>query len=244
MQLADLVRRIRRGEKEAVKELVATYGSGVYQRAYERTKDKELAREAARQTFGQFVAIVQQQPEDDGWSLWFGDLIERNIATYAQISTDMRTIESELDQELDTARVAKPVAAPLRFDTDANEPVAPLRNAAETSYERAPQTKKGGLRDEIFDEAYQRSEIYDDPYQKKNKKPAKVKAEKPGKANRADKADKPAKGGSSHGLTIFLLIIVSVMLLWVVAGVAMSIGLIPTYDLGYTWFNANVFRLF
>ena len=162
MQLADLVRRIRRGEKEAVKELVATYGSGVYQRAYERTKDKELAREAARQTFGQFVAIVQQQPEDDGWSLWFGDLIERNIATYAQISTDMPTIESELDQELDTARVAKPVAAPLRFDTDANEPVAPLRNAAETSYERAPQTKKGGLRDEIFDEAYQRSEIYDD----------------------------------------------------------------------------------
>ena len=92
MQLSELVRRIRSGEKEAVKELVATYGSAVYQRAFERTGDKDLAREAARQTFGQFVAIVQQQQEDDGWNLWFGDLIERNISTYAQISTDMRTI--------------------------------------------------------------------------------------------------------------------------------------------------------
>ena len=117
MQLSELVRRIRRGEKEAVKELVAAYGSAVYQRAFERTGDKELARDAARQTFGQFVAIVQQQQEDDGWNLWFGDLIERNISTYAQISTDMRTIESELDHEIVTSATASapaPVAAPAK----------------------------------------------------------------------------------------------------------------------------------
>ena len=75
MSLEELVRRIRHGDKNAIKELVAAYGSAVYQRAFERTQDKELAREAARQTFGQFVAIVQQQSDEDGWSLWFGDLI-------------------------------------------------------------------------------------------------------------------------------------------------------------------------
>lgn len=237
MQLAELVRRIRRGEKEAVKELVATYGSGVYQRAYERTKDKELAREAARQTFGQFVAIVQQQPEDDGWSLWFGDLIERNIATYAQISTDMRTIESELDQELDLTCPPKPAAAPLRFEA-APEP-APVY--AEPAYDRAPQTAKSTPREENYSNSYQRDEIFDEPYQKKNQKKGKPEKIKPAKAEKPERA---ARGGSSRGSTIILLVIVSLMLLWVVAGVAMSIGLIPPYDLGYGWFNANVFRLF
>ena len=245
MQLAELVRRIRRGEKEAVKELVANYGSGVYQRAYERTKDKELAREAARQTFGQFVAIVQQQPEDDGWSLWFGDLIERNIATYAQISTDMRTIESELDQELEmSCPPPKPVAPPptLRFETEP-EP-APVYS--EPTFDRAPQTAKSAPREESFSNSYQRDEIFDEPYQKKNQKkgkPEKVKPEKI-KPAKAEKPERAARGGSSRGSTIILLIIVSLMLLWVVAGVAMSIGLIPPYDLGYSWFNANVFRLF
>ena len=240
MQLAELVRRIRRGEKEAVKELVATYGSGVYQRAFERTKDKELAREAARQTFGQFVAIVQQQPEDDGWSLWFGDLIERNISTYAQISTDMRTIESELDQELEmSCPPPKPVAPPptLRYETEP-EP-APVYS--EPTYDRAPQSAKSAPREESYSNSYQRDEIFDEPYQKKNRKQAKQPKVKPTKAEKAERA---ASSGSSRSSSIILLVIVSLMLLWVVAGVAMSLRLLPPYDLGYEWFNANVFRLF
>jgi len=100
MELEELVRRIRLGDKTAVKDLVAVYGNSVYLRALERTKDKQLAREAARQTFGQFVSIVQQQPAEDGWSLWFGDLIERNISAYAQIGDDMGYIEDELEREL------------------------------------------------------------------------------------------------------------------------------------------------
>ena len=144
MQLSELVRRIRSGEKEAVKELVATYGSAVYQRAFERTNDKELAREAARQTFGQFVAIVQQQPQDDGWTLWFGDLIERNISTYAQISTDMRTIESELDHELVqttpaySAAPAYPTAPAPAAQPAAKEPESFIWRAPEPE---APQRK-------------------------------------------------------------------------------------------------------
>ena len=244
MQLAELVRRIRSGEKEAVKELVATYGSGVYQRAFERTKDKELAREAARQTFGQFVAIVQQQPEDDGWSLWFGDLIERNISTYAQISTDMRTIESELDHELEmSCPPPKPVAPPptLRFETEP-EP-APVYS--ESTFDRAPQTAKSAPREESYTNNYQRDEIFDEPYQKKNRQKSKPQKMKPAKAEKAERAASGgSSGSSSHGSSIILLVIVSVMLLWVVAGVAMSLGLLPTYDLGYAWFNANVFRLF
>jgi hypothetical protein len=211
MQLEELVRRIRRGDKEAVKELVSAYGNSVYQRAYERTRDKELAREAARQTFGQFVAIVQQQPEDDGWSLWFGDLIERNIATYTQISTDMRTIESELDSEIlspVSAKSAPPAPGKPEFasksapDSDLDQPEPRPRG-------------KGGAETNV------REEIFDEPYQKKEKR---------------------RSGG--HGFSVVLLILVSLILLWVVAGVAMTMRWIPAFDLGYSWFNLHVFKLF
>jgi len=254
MQLSELVRRIRRGEKEAVKELVATYGSAVYQRAFERTNDKELAREAARQTFGQFVAVVQQQPEDDGWNLWFGDLIERNIATYAQISTDMLTIENELDHEIPdtapassfappTAAAAKPaVAEPESFvwrapepepvlprtaepeSPDWSEPQEPLPPLEPDKFKRKSRGRKADEKDggpeERVSSGSIRDEIFDEPYRKKD------------------------KGSAGHAISVVLLIIVSLMLLWVVAGVAMTLQWIPYYDLGFSWFNQHVFKLF
>ena len=246
MQLSELVRRIRRGEKEAVKELVAAYGSAVYQRAYERTGDKELAREAARQTFGQFVAIVQQQQEDDGWSLWFGDLIERNISTYAQISTDMRTIETELDHEIiDTAPapvVRKPVdqvedfsswraetqapasrksePEPLNWPTDQETDPAHIAQEPRQS-KRAPKKKdKARKGNERVHKDSVRDEIFDEQYKNRDKRSA------------------------SHAVSIVLLILVSLLLLWMVAGVAMTMKWVPWYDLGYQWFNTHVFKLF
>ncbi|HWQ97437.1 MAG TPA: hypothetical protein VN538_05005 [Clostridia bacterium] len=243
MQLSELVRRIRSGEKEAVKELVATYGSAVFQRAFERTGDKDLAREAARQTFGQFVAIVQQQPEDDGWNLWFGDLIERNISTYSQISTDMRTIESELDHEITgnmpvssimRPQVAKQPEAPAWEEEaepapaapsrkDEPDPLAwrseldPMQTRATEKPERIERVQKREPRQK---KESVRDEIYDESYQKK------------------------AKRSRGHGVSIFLLIIVSLLLLWIVAGVAMTLQWIPFYDLGFSWFNQHVFKLF
>jgi hypothetical protein len=214
MQLEELVLRIRRGDKEAVKELVSVYGSAVYHRAFERTHDKELAREAARQTFGQFVAIVQQQPDDDGWSLWFGDLIERNITTYAQISTDMRTIESELDQEIDTPPPPAPPAhaRPDPIDEPEDEIWRPT-NASQKAEKKPGKTKTGKQKKA-------KNEIFDGPY--KNQ----------------------PKAGKKHSLSILLLILLSMLLLWMVAGVAMAMRMIPAYDMGYTWFNQHVFKLF
>ena len=246
MQLSELVRRIRSGEKEAVKELVATYGSAVYQRAFERTGDKDLAREAARQTFGQFVAIVQQQQEDDGWNLWFGDLIERNISTYAQISTDMRTIESELDHEI-TGNM--PVSSITRPQIT-KEPEAP---AWDDEPEPAPAAPAAPSRRDEPDPLAWRSEL--DPMQpSKPEQPArKERDRKPEPRQKKDSVrdeifdesyQKKAKRSRGHGFSIFLLIVVTLLLLWVVAGVAMTLQWLPWYDLGFTWFNQHVFKLF
>lgn len=221
MGLEELVRRIRFGDKTAVKDLISIYGNAVYLRALERTQDKELAREAARQTFGQFVAVVQQQPEEDGWSLWFGDLIERNISAFAQIDPDMSLIENELERELygeqdvlpepqysqPSARIAQqPQPQPQRQPSGrvVPAPAAEQRDKASRSSGRS-------VRDEVFDEAYR-------PHKKKK------------------------RGGGT--LSVILLILVCLILLWVVGGVAMTMKWIPEYDLGYTWFNLNVFKLF
>ena len=223
MQLEELVRRIRHGDKSAIKELVATYGNAVYQRAFERTQDKELAREAARQTFGQFVTIVQQQPEDDGWSLWFGDLIERNISAYSQIGVDMRYIENELENELYQKPVAfsqqssypdsldyenpQPASRPASAPAPAN-PLPP--QAPEPAHEKGGRSGGRSIRDEVF----------------------------------ADHPETKAHKRSGQGFTVFVLVLICLLLVWVVAGVAMTMKWIPYYDLGYSWFNASVFRLF
>jgi hypothetical protein len=221
MQLEELVSRIRHGDKSAIKELVATYGNAVYQRAFERTQDKELAREAARQTFGQFVTIVQQQQEEDGWSLWFGDLIERNISAYSQIGVDMRYIENELENELyqqpaafsqqsaysEAPAYSQPPQKSAAAPSAAKQPPAPL---AEPARDKNARSNNRSIREEVF----------------------------------ADSGSTKGRKRSGQGFTVFVLILICLLLVWVVAGVAMTMKWIPYYDLGYSWFNASVFRLF
>lgn len=219
MGLEDLVLRIRMGDKAAVKDLISIYGNAVYLRAFERTQDKELAREAARQTFGQFVAVVQQQPDEDGWSLWFGDLIERNISAYAQIGPDMSLIEDELERELygGPEELPEPVSYEQPSARLASQPSQPQRQFERTSsdssepVDKASRSSGRSIRDEVFSESYR-------PRKKKKRR--------------------------SGAFSIILLILVCLILLWVVAGVAMTMKWIPEYDLGYTWFNLNVFKLF
>lgn len=230
MQLEELVSRIRHGDKSAIKELVATYGNAVYQRAFERTQDKELAREAARQTFGQFVTIVQQQQEEDGWSLWFGDLIERNISAYSQIGVDMRYIENELENELYQQPAAFSQQSAYSESSAYSEPSA---------YSQPPMQQKSAQ--PASSGGGKQSAPLAEPTRDKNAR----------SNNRSIREEVfadagPAKGRkrSGQGFTVFILVLICLLLVWVVAGVAMTMKWIPYYDLGYSWFNASVFRLF
>ena len=54
---------------------------------------------------------------------------------------------------------------------------------------------------------------------------------------------KPVRG-KSHGFLTFLLVLFLLVLLWMMAGVLMGLGYIPKFDLGYSWFNMNVFPFF
>ena len=53
-----------------------------------------------------------------------------------------------------------------------------------------------------------------------------------------------APRGRAHGFLTFLLVLFLLVLLWVLVGVLMGLGYLPKFDLGYGWFNTNVFPFF
>ena len=155
----------------------------------------------------------------------------------------MRTIESELDHEIvSSASVSAPApaAAPAK---PANEQDSFIwRPEAEPTQQRKPEPESFAWREPPEPL----------PPQKPGKKPRKERGKKEEPRVHKDSVrdeifdepyNKKAKSGG-HGFSIFLLIIVSLLLLWVVVGVAMTMQWIPYYELGFTWFNTNVFKLF
>ena len=56
--------------------------------------------------------------------------------------------------------------------------------------------------------------------------------------------DAPSVGHRWEIAVLLFLIVLVIILLWGVAGLWMQSGMIPRIDLGYTWFDRNVFPLF
>ena len=56
--------------------------------------------------------------------------------------------------------------------------------------------------------------------------------------------DAPSVGHRWEIAVLLFLIVLVIILLWGVAGLGMQSGVIPRIDLGYTWFDRNVFPLF
>lgn len=46
------------------------------------------------------------------------------------------------------------------------------------------------------------------------------------------------------GMLILILMLVIAALVWGLAGLLMRLGILPLHDLGYTWFNANIYPFF
>ena len=59
-----------------------------------------------------------------------------------------------------------------------------------------------------------------------------------------DAEDEPSVGHRWEIAVLLFLIVLVIILLWGVAGIGMQSGMIPRIDLGYTWFDRNVFPLF
>ena len=64
------------------------------------------------------------------------------------------------------------------------------------------------------------------------------------RAASASQTGEKKKGGFLYSLCMFLLIAAIIAVIWVIVGLLMDMNFIPAYDLGYSWFNANILPWF
>ncbi len=85
------------------------------------------------------------------------------------------------------------------------------------------------------------------PYQPKHA-PAKASTSVPSQKQRptppAPTAPHPRHGNPVGKLLSALICLLCLVFLWIAVGLLMEFGVFPAVDLGYTWFNSAVFRLF
>lgn len=208
MELSEIMRRIRLGDREALKELIARYGGGVYKRALAKTGDKALAKEITQKTFAELVTMLQKSGDDEGWQLWLDTLAGRNIDTLARMKSDVSYVKNELERELyeperPAPAVQQPYAPRETYRAPSYERPAPRRQARPAPAQRRPQP----ARDDLWEPEKRR-------------------------------------GGFGYGLGVLILILLCLLLLWAAAGICMNMGFLPRCDLGFSWFNANVFPFF
>ena len=100
MELKEIARRIREGDRDALRALLTEYGPGVYQKAYARLDDADLAREATRRTFHRLVRLLRTSAKPDGWKLLLGAVAEQSIDQCEKIPSEMQSIAAELEEAL------------------------------------------------------------------------------------------------------------------------------------------------
>ncbi len=257
MELSELVQRIRRGDREALRGLIAQYGAGVYRKAYQKTQDKDLAREATRRTFAQLVTTLQEQTDMDGWELWLNALAKRNIEACSNLRSDMAYMEGELNRELfaEQAPRARLVAGdPDPAPAQAQESIAAFWQEGPFSAQEQAVARRAAQEQAVARRAAQEQAVARRAAQEQAAKrpstaepPPRTTARRkpPRQRNSADRLfdDKPS-AGRSGAAAVVLLVTLCIILAWMAAGISMSLGLIPKIDLGYNWFNTHIARFF
>ncbi len=258
MDFQDIARRIRLGDQNALRELVSAYGPSVYEKAYARTQDRDLAREATRQTFKQLVAILRDDEKADGWELLLLAVARRNIDAYSQIPSEMRLIGHQLEHELFTEQCngaaspatsaahvrAQPVGAAFSAEI-------PSARAGEhpPAYPPATQPAQAAAQPQAF----ARPPVQQDPVTQREHARARVPASdttvrdrsRRGARKQADADElfdetipRHTAGGA---FAVILLVLLCAALLWIVAGVVLSLLGYGQSELavklGYEWFR-------
>lgn len=303
MDLNDLAHRIRRGDKEAMRQLVEAYGGEIYRKALQKCGDPELAKEATRQTFRQIVTGLQTNTDESGWQLWIDMLAKTNISTYSTIATDIAVMEAELERDLrlqqekgilsdqpsqpprvlntvfaqvpilsgipfvprsyDSPSVPQsvpptsgPVSPPVQIIIEPDDPLPQTPAAPQTEQAPHPRQQPAPDASPQPDHGPEPLHTYPRPQQgplpernvqhvsnrKGKNKPSRHSKKAPVRPAEDLGFEKPGQDGRT--LLIVVLILFCCVLVWVMAGIAMSMGLVPKLELGYDWFNQHLFKLF
>ncbi len=266
------IQNLKQKTAESQQDFFSRKGYSVYKYALDLTQSREIARSVTKEVFQDANEEICQMPDSECTNENIDRLLIRKTKQYCDSFLDLTTIQAQLfgTQATVAAPVTVPAPAPVSvpssspdvppekqpsssspvsIDTEENQPQPslytdfspPVPVVQNTSSLQEDMVSESSSPEEIFREASsQAAPVPDSIYTRLNQR------EFPSPNLRESFAEQeiyPRRRGLSAFL-IFLLILLSLLFLWAIVGILMDMGWIPAYDLGYSWFNENVFPLF
>lgn len=230
MELAERIRRVQQGDKAALNDVIRVYGGSVYQRALRKTGNREKAQAVTRRMISEMVEAINLHPDADGYDLWIWTLQDK-------------CLDAVDGGEFD----APPEAGEVPVYTSTPRPAAPAvsdENSLAAAYPQQAEPRQNPRHAEMQYAHRQESPAEAAPSARQpsgGRHAAKRKAKRDAKAQ-VSLDEFENRGGKSLG--VFMLIALCLVLTWFAVGLMMRLGFVPAVDLGYVWFNNNIYMLF
>jgi len=216
--MESVVKKIQKNDKQGLLELFSEKGDYVYKNVIDRLYKKEAAQLITKQVISELYKIIR-----DNKSLYFSEatlnlLFIKRIEYYCGKYTGLLKTYYEPFADASGKESGESVKISQELPLTLKEETVQMEKPVATS-EGKPFVQKDVLSGE--------------------KKSAPIVHASPGKLH---SQGKPKKHTFHWGF--FLLIVFFFFLLWAIAGMLMNMGILPSFNLGYAWFNRTFFTLF
>lgn len=219
--MESVVKKIQRNDKQGLLELFSEKGDYVYKNVIDRLYKKEAAQLITKQVISELYKIIH-----DNKNLYFSEttlnlLFIKRIEYYCGKYTGL--LKTYYEPFADgSEKESEEEKDPVKISQG-----LPLTPKEETVEEKKPMATSEG-----------------EPFVQKDaflgeKKSAPIVHALPSKLPGQEKQKK-----HTFHWGFFLLIVFFFFLLWAIAGMLMNMGIIPSFNLGYSWFNRTFFTLF
>ena len=228
MLSADLQRRIAAGEREAFQLLYDEYGRDIYLRAAAELDDAGQAQRVVKQSFLSLHAAIRAADGPvDAYAVLDRAAREAIAAMGCKHAPAPEPPAAQPAEEQPAAPVDRAEPEADADEDDLDSYAAPAE--AELPARQPRKRKRNAQQDEtdaLLERVRARTPVID--------------------GGRPEEPEEPAPKRSALGnaiLSVFLVLFL-IVFLWILTGILMDFELLPRVDLGFRWFNENVFQLF
>ena len=219
-----LQKRANAGEQEALREIYARYSKKVYALTQAALGDMDSAKSAVKQIFLQLYREIMNAEEDLDLAACLSALTNEEVRL-------QRIARGDFSK--DTLQIQYTVSA----EDESNSKDTMLRiHERMVAADEEEEKKQKEFEDDVIREMEQEESGKSRRNQTSYRKPVL-------QEEMVQMFDEPKKkkGG---GFITFLLILLVLVFLWLLIGILMDLTVLPFVDLGYSFFNNNIFEFF
>ncbi len=241
MSASKLMNGAYRGGEEVFRQLFQQYGESIYSMLLSRCQDKQLAREMLRGIFAEVYEVLIGDGTVDVTAAWLKSLAEEQLmrkrliparAEQRLITETSQATRQQLGKEIERDPAMRALAFEVASAQVASFGAQPERQVSQPMPPQQARPQPGPRSAALAQEAYP-------PRRQQPQQPAAQKKRVP---------YAPQTGASKRNIgRIAILVGLSILIvftLWLIVGLLMSAQIFPTADLGYQWFNANIWHVF